>query len=78
MSTKLQQIRQEKGLSQAELSARSGVSKRLLQDYEQGQKPINHARAITVFLLSRVLGCAMEDLIEVQNGQDPEKKFAEM
>ena len=78
MSTKLQQIRQEKGLSQAELSARSGVSKRLLQDYEQGHKPLNHARAITVFLLSRVLGCTMEDLIEMENVQDPEKKFAEM
>ena len=64
MPTKLQQIRTHRGLSQANLAATSGVSKRLIQDYEQAQKPINHARAITVFLLAKALKCTMEDLIE--------------
>ncbi len=60
----LKRIRTAYGLTQAELSKRSGVSLRSIQMYEQQQKNINKAGAETIFRLAQVLGCAMEDLIE--------------
>ena len=42
----LKRIRTDAGLSQSELSERSGVNVRLIQDYEQGHKPINNAKTI--------------------------------
>lgn len=61
----LKRIRTEAKLSQSKLSDLSGVNVRLIQDYEQGHKPINHAKAITVFKLSEALGCDMRDLLEL-------------
>jgi transcriptional regulator with XRE-family HTH domain len=52
------------GISQAELSRRSQIPKRTLQQYEQRQKDINKAIAETLFALSKVLGCPMEELLE--------------
>ena len=52
-------------LTQKELSDRSGVNIRLIQDYEQGHKQINNAKAITVYKLSEVLGCNVRDLLEL-------------
>lgn len=60
----LKRIRTEAKLSQSKLSDLSGVNVRLIQDYEQGHKPINHAKAITVYKLSEALGCDMRDLLE--------------
>ena len=60
----LKRLRTEANLSQSKLSELSGVNVRLIQDYEQGQKPINHAKAITVFKLSEALGCTMDSLLE--------------
>ena len=62
--TNLKRIRCAYGYTQAELSARSGVTLRSIQMYEQRNKNINKASAETVLRLSKVLGCAMEDLIE--------------
>lgn len=62
--TNLQRIRKERGLSQADLSNASSVSLRTIQDYEQGQKPINKAAAITVHRIATVLGVKIEDLLE--------------
>ena len=60
----LKEKRQAAGLSQSELGKAAGVSVRLIQDYEQGHKPINRAASETIYHLSKVLGCQMEDLIE--------------
>lgn len=60
----LKDKRQAAGLSQSELGKAAGVNVRLIQDYEQGHKPINRAAAETICRLSKVLGCSMEDLIE--------------
>lgn len=67
----LKKIREDKGLTRKELSAMSGVNFRSLQDYEQGHKEINSAKAETLYQISQVLECSMEELI--QKKTDPGK-----
>lgn len=62
--TALKRIRTTYGFSQAELSERSGVGLRSIQMYEQRNKNINKASADTVYRIAKVLGCAVEDLLE--------------
>ena len=62
--TNLQARRLIAGLSQRQLSRASGVPVRTLQQYEQRQKNINHARADYVDALARALGCSTTDLFE--------------
>ena len=63
-STKLKSLRMNCGLSQSELSADSDVALRQIQLFEQRQRDINNAAAITLLKLSRSLHCRMEDLME--------------
>ena len=60
----LQKIRKEAGYSQKELSEKSGVSLRMIQQYEQGAKDINKAAFSNIMNLARVLGCRAEELVE--------------
>ena len=62
--TKLKRIRESRGLSQSELSEKSGVHIRSIQMYEQKANDIDKAQAGTLYKLSRVLGCDIEDLLE--------------
>jgi DNA-binding transcriptional regulator YiaG len=62
--TNLKRLRTSYGCSQSELAKRSGVSLRSIQMYEQRRKDINRASADTLYQLSKVLGCAIEDLME--------------
>lgn len=62
--TNLKRIRLTYGCTQAELARRSGVTLRSIQMYEQRNKDINKAAVETVYRLSKVLGCKIEDLIE--------------
>ena len=62
--TNLKRLRVFYGCSQAELAKRSGVKLRSIQMYEQRRKNINKASAETLFLISRVLGCSIENLME--------------
>lgn len=64
-STKLQALRKSSGYSQSELAARSGVNKRMIQQYEIGAKDINKAAGMTLLALARVLGCEVEELLEI-------------
>ena len=64
-ATNLQKIRKRCGYSQAELGNRSGVNKRMIQQYETRAKDINKAAGITLLALARVLGCEVEDLLEI-------------
>ncbi len=64
-ASRLQQIRENRGLSQRELSEKAEVNIRTLQQYEIKAKDINKAAASTLLALSRVLGCGMEDIMEV-------------
>ena len=62
--TRLKKIRQNRGISQAELSKNSGVNLRSIQMYEQRVNDIDKAQAKTLYRLSRSLGCDIEDLLE--------------
>lgn len=61
---KLKRLRESRGLSQSELARISGVSLRSIQMYEQRVNDIDKAQAQTVYKLSRVIGCTVEDLLE--------------
>ena len=62
--TRLKTIRENRGISQAELAKLSGIKLRSIQTYEQKVNSIDKAQAGTVYKLSRVLGCTIEDLLE--------------
>jgi DNA-binding Xre family transcriptional regulator len=62
--TNLKRYRKARAGSQSELATESGVSLRSIQLYEQRQKDINKAQAITVASLARALYCETEDLLE--------------
>jgi len=61
---RLKKLRESRGLSQSELARLSSVSLRSIQMYEQRVNDIDKAQAQTVYKLSRVIGCEMEDLLE--------------
>ena len=56
-------------LSQKELAEKANVPLRTIQQYEQKQKNINHARADYVIRLAKALYCRPEDLLEVETLQ---------
>ncbi len=62
--TRLRTRRINSGLSQSELAAESEVALRQIQLFEQRQRDINNAAAVTLLRLSRALHCNMEDLME--------------
>lgn len=63
-ATKLQERRKLSGYSQSELAEAAGISKRQIQLYEERQRDINKASAITLYKLSKTMNCDMEDLLE--------------
>ena len=63
-TTKLQELRKNIGYSQRELSEKSGVNLRTMQQYELKAKDINKAATTTLLALSKTLGCKIEDLLE--------------
>lgn len=62
--TNLSILRKASGYSQRELSEKSGVNLRTLQQYEIRAKDINKAAGKSLASMSKVLGCRMEDLLE--------------
>ena len=60
----LKRIRENRGLSQTDLAKLSGVNVRNIQMYEQRGNDIDKAQARTLYKISRVLGCSIEDLLE--------------
>lgn len=60
----LQRIRKARGITQKQLSEKSGVTLRMIQLYEQRQNDINKAHAEVVMHLAHVLGCDVESLME--------------
>lgn len=66
MRSNLYMHRSASSLSQSELASLSGVSVRLIQHYEQGEKDINKAQAGTLMKIANVLNCTIEDLLETE------------
>ena len=64
--TNLARYRKIANMSQTQLSKYSEVSLRSIQLYEQRQLNINTAPANKLLRLSRVLGCSIEDLFEIE------------
>ena len=62
--SRLKKLRENRGLSQSALAKLSGVSLRSIQMYEQKVNDIDKAQAQTLYKLSRVIGCGIEDLLE--------------
>lgn len=62
---KLKEIRKNKKLTQEELSILSEINIRTIQNFEQGQKDINKAQAITIYKLSKALECEMKDILNI-------------
>lgn len=60
----LKKLREAAGLTQNALAEASGVSLRMIQLYEQGQRDIMKAEAGTVLKLAKVLNVTMEKIIE--------------
>lgn len=62
--TQLQILRKNSGYSQRTLAEKSGVTLRMIQQYEQRAKDINKAAAVNLVALAQTLGCKVEDLLE--------------
>ena len=69
----LMQIREYRGLTRRELAELSGINFRSLQDYEQGHKDIASAKADTLLRVSLVLGCSMEELLQIPPDKEAQK-----
>lgn len=74
----LQTKRLAAGLSQRALAEASGVPLRTLQQYEQRQKNISHARVDYVVSLARVLACQPSDLLEYSSTEAFEYAFVSL
>ena len=57
-------MRRAVGLSQQKLADLADTDLRSIQMYEQRKNDINKAQTITLFKISKVLGCKIEDLLE--------------
>lgn len=66
METKLKKMRTSIGMTQAELSDKSGVSLRTIQAYEQGLKDINKAQVLIVIRLAQALGCDIYKIVNME------------
>ena len=64
LPTQLQMLRRAIGYSQKMLADKSGVTLRMIQQYEQRAKDINKASGANLAVLAQILGCRMEDLME--------------
>lgn len=62
---RLQEYRKRICLSQRELAEKADVPLRTIQQYEQKQKNINHARVDYVIRLAQALYCRPDDLMEL-------------
>lgn len=63
-STRLQILRRAAYYSQRTLAEKSGVTLRMIQQYEQRARDINQASASSLLALAQTLGCRMEELLE--------------
>ena len=68
-TTNLARLRQKAGFSQRMLAYSSGISVRMIQNYEQRRKDINKAQADTVLKLGTALGCDMKALLETDGAR---------
>ena len=61
---KLKQMRKLRGMSQAQLAEKSGISYRTLQYYEQNRLNFNHCKIEKIFAAALALNCDVEDILD--------------
>ncbi len=61
--SRLKRLRSYARLTQQELADKSGVSKRMIEQYEQGRKELKNASVATVIKLADVLRCDVRELV---------------
>ena len=59
----LQEIRKKRGLSQSQLSKKSGIPLYTIQKYERGSRDINKAKLETLLKLCIALDCCITDIL---------------
>lgn len=62
--TKLQKVRIDNDMTQAELAEQSRINLRCLQYYEQGRKDLAHVRIDKLLRLCIILKCKICDIID--------------
>lgn len=61
--SKLKELRESTGLSQSQLAEKAELSKRTLQEIEQGRRDINGMKLLTLLKLCRALNCDLPDIL---------------
>ena len=59
----LKELREQKGISQKELSEKTNISIRTIQSYEQNWRDINGANLKTLLSLCKALDCTLLDIL---------------
>ena len=70
--TNLKRLRKEKNISIKELAERANINFTRIQHYESGYRNINKAEVLVIYHIAKVLGCNMEDILELDS--EKEKK----
>lgn len=60
---RLKKMREARSLSQHQLADKTGISFRVLQNYEQGVRDLNGAKLLTLLKLCNALECKLADII---------------
>ena len=60
----LKEIRESRGMSQQDLADKSGITKRMIQAYEQGYREINGAKLSKLVTLCLVLECHLSEIVD--------------
>ena len=60
----LKEIRESRGMSQQDLSDKSGINKRMIQAYEQGYRDINGAKLTTLVTFCLALECHLSEIVD--------------
>ncbi len=66
----LQEMRLKAELSQSQLAIKAGISKRVLQNYEQGRMSIDGAKLKTLLNLAYALNCRLIDILNDEELKD--------
>lgn len=62
--SKLKHVREQKGMSQAQLATEAEVSLRSYQNLEQGSRDINGAKLKTLLKICNALDCKLENVLD--------------
>ena len=60
----IRERRERLGITQEDLAENTGISLQTIRAYEQGKLDIGNAKAESVYLLARVPGCTMEEILK--------------